>query len=52
MAPVILRGVKELMPVWQDEAFAFLAASMIVDDEEEAVKISNRGRYDYRHQFS
>jgi acyl-CoA reductase-like NAD-dependent aldehyde dehydrogenase len=45
MAPVILGGVKEHMPVWQDEAFAFLAASMIVDDEEEAVKISNHGRY-------
>jgi acyl-CoA reductase-like NAD-dependent aldehyde dehydrogenase len=45
MAPVILGGAKEEMPVWQDEAFASLAACMIVDDEEEAVRIANRGGY-------
>ncbi|KAI9743771.1 MAG: hypothetical protein M1818_002504 [Claussenomyces sp. TS43310] len=44
-APVILGGAKEDMRVWQDEAFASLAACMIVDSEEEAVKMANRGGY-------
>lgn len=45
MAPVILGGVKEDMRVWQDESFASLAACMIVDDDEEAVRVANRGGY-------
>ena len=45
MAPVVLGGAKEDMPMWQDEAFASLAACMVVDDDEEAVKIANRGGY-------
>lgn len=45
MAPVILGGAKEEMTMWQDEAFASLAACMIVDDEDEAVRIANRGGY-------
>lgn len=45
MAPAIVVGAKEDMPIWQDEAFASLAACMVVDDDEEAVKIANRGGY-------
>lgn len=45
MAPVILGGAKEDMAIWQDEAFASLAACMIVDDDDEAVTIANRGGY-------
>lgn len=41
MAPVVLGGIKEDMKVWQEEAFASLAACMIVDSDEEAVKIAN-----------
>lgn len=41
MAPVVLGGIKQDMTVWQEEAFASLAACMIVDSDEEAVKIAN-----------
>ncbi|RDW58214.1 hypothetical protein BP6252_13625 [Coleophoma cylindrospora] len=44
-APAILDNVKEDMSVWKDEAFASLAACMIVRDDEEAVKVANRGGY-------
>ena len=45
MAPVILGGAQEDMRVWQDESFASLAACMIVDDDDEAVTVANRGGY-------
>ena len=33
------------MLVWQDESFASLASCMIVNDDEEAVRIANKGGY-------
>lgn len=45
MAPIILGGAKEGMTLWQEEAFAPVAACMIVNDDEEAVKIANQGGY-------
>lgn len=45
MAPIILGGVKEDTPIWEDEVFASLAACMVVNDDEEAVKVANRGGY-------
>lgn len=45
MAPVLLGGVKEDMPVWQEEAFASLAACMIVNSDEEAIRIANSSGY-------
>lgn len=44
-APVILGGAREEMDLWHDEAFAPLAACMIVKDNEEAVRVANRGGY-------
>lgn len=45
MAPVILGKVKEGMRVWQDESFASLAAVMVVDSDEEAIRIANSTGY-------
>ncbi|CEL08401.1 Putative Function: VDH is an enzyme for the synthesis of coniferyl alcohol [Aspergillus calidoustus] len=45
MAPVLLGGVKEDMAVWQEEAFASLAACMVVDSDEEAIRIANSSGY-------
>ena len=45
MAPVLLGHVKEHMQVWQEEAFASVSACMVVDSEEEAVRIANKGGY-------
>ncbi|KAF7170589.1 hypothetical protein CNMCM5623_002976 [Aspergillus felis] len=45
MAPVLLGGVKEDMEVWQEEAFASLAACMVVNSDEEAIRITNSGGY-------
>ena len=45
MAPVILGGATEDMRVWQEETFASLAACMIVNDDDEAVRTANRGGY-------
>lgn len=45
MAPVLLGGIKEDMPIWQEEVFASVAACMVVDSDEEAVKIANSGGY-------
>ncbi|KAB8219150.1 aldehyde dehydrogenase domain-containing protein [Aspergillus novoparasiticus] len=45
MAPVLLGGVKEDMKVWQEEAFASLAACMVVDSDEEAIRIANSSGY-------
>lgn len=45
MAPVILGNVKERMPAWQEESFASFAAYMIVDSDEEAIRLANSGNY-------
>jgi acyl-CoA reductase-like NAD-dependent aldehyde dehydrogenase len=45
MAPVLLGGVKEDMEVWQEEAFASLAACMVVNSDEEAIRIANSSGY-------
>jgi acyl-CoA reductase-like NAD-dependent aldehyde dehydrogenase len=45
MAPIILGDASERMQVWQDESFASLAACMIVNDDDEAVRIANKGGY-------
>lgn len=45
MAPVVLGGAKESMKLWQDENFASLAACMIVDSDDEAVSVANKGGY-------
>jgi len=45
MAPILLGGAKEDMSIWQDEAFASLAACMVVSSDEEAIKAANRGGY-------
>ena len=45
MAPVLLGGVREDMKVWQEEAFASLAACMVVDSDEEAIRIANGSGY-------
>ncbi|KAL4935535.1 hypothetical protein BDV06DRAFT_126680 [Aspergillus oleicola] len=45
MPPVLLGGVKEDMAVWQDEAFASLAACMVFDSDEEAIRITNSSGY-------
>jgi len=44
-APVILGGAREDMDLWQDEAFAPLAACMTVKDDDEAVRVANKGGY-------
>ncbi|KAL5336835.1 aldehyde dehydrogenase family protein [Aspergillus crustosus] len=45
MPPVLLGGVKEEMTVWQEEAFASLAACMVVESDEEAIRIANSSGY-------
>ncbi|KAL4916651.1 aldehyde dehydrogenase domain-containing protein [Aspergillus aurantiobrunneus] len=45
MSPILLGGVKENMPVWQEEAFASLASCMVVDSDEEAIRIANSSGY-------
>ncbi|KAL2831754.1 aldehyde dehydrogenase domain-containing protein [Aspergillus cavernicola] len=45
MPPTLLGGITESMPVWQEEAFASLAATMIVNDDNEAIRIANSGGY-------
>lgn len=45
ITPTILTDVKEDMPVWQEEAFAPLAACMIINSDEEAVQVANRSGY-------
>lgn len=45
MPPVLLGGVKEDMTVWQEEAFASLAACMVVDSDDEAIRIANSSGY-------
>lgn len=45
LAPLLLGGVKEEMNVWQEEAFASLAACMVVSSDEEAIRIANSSGY-------
>lgn len=45
MAPAILGGVTEEMAVWQEEAFASVAAFMEFETEEEAVRMANGSGY-------
>ncbi|KAJ5875250.1 uncharacterized protein N7473_012597 [Penicillium subrubescens] len=45
MAPSILGGVTEDMAVWQEEAFASVAAFMEFESEEEAVRMANGSGY-------
>ncbi|PLB50751.1 aldehyde dehydrogenase family protein [Aspergillus steynii IBT 23096] len=45
LAPLLLGGVTEDMNVWQEEAFASLAACMIVSSDEEAIRIANSSGY-------
>ncbi|KAJ5157788.1 uncharacterized protein N7482_008888 [Penicillium canariense] len=45
MAPAILGGVREDMPVWQEEAFASVAACMVFESEDEAVRLANSSGY-------
>lgn len=45
MAPAILGGVQEDMAVWQEEAFASVAACMVFETEEEAIRLANGSGY-------
>ncbi|KAL4786631.1 aldehyde dehydrogenase domain-containing protein [Aspergillus varians] len=45
MPPALLGGVKENMTVWQEEAFASLAACMVVESDEEAIRVANSSGY-------
>lgn len=45
MAPAILGGVSEEMGLWQEEAFASVAAFMEFESEEEAVRLANGSGY-------
>ncbi|KFZ03079.1 hypothetical protein V502_11257 [Pseudogymnoascus sp. VKM F-4520 (FW-2644)] len=45
MAPIFIGDVNEKSALWQDEAFASLAAIRIVDSDADAVRIANQGGY-------
>ncbi|RAH65571.1 aldehyde dehydrogenase [Aspergillus aculeatinus CBS 121060] len=45
MPPILLGDVTENMAVWQEEAFASLAACMVVDSDEEAIRLANNSGY-------
>lgn len=45
MAPIFIGDVDEKSALWQDEAFASLAAIRIVDSDADAVRIANQGGY-------
>lgn len=45
MAPAVLGGVKEEMAVWQEEAFASVAACMVFETEDEAIRLANGSGY-------
>lgn len=45
MAPAILGGVKEEMDVWQEESFASVAACMVFETEDEAIRLANSSGY-------
>lgn len=45
VTPVILNKVDKDMAVWNDEAFAPVAACMTVETDEQAVALANQGGY-------
>lgn len=45
MPALILGGVKQDMEVWQEENFASVASCMVVESDEEAIRIANSGGY-------
>ncbi|KAJ5887272.1 hypothetical protein N7504_011319 [Penicillium tannophilum] len=45
MAPSILGGIKEDMPLWQEESFASVAACMVFETEDEAIRLANGSGY-------
>ncbi|KAJ5591900.1 uncharacterized protein N7459_002269 [Penicillium hispanicum] len=45
MAPTIIGGVREGMPLWQEEAFAPVAACMVFETEDEAIRLANGSGY-------
>ncbi|KAJ5622487.1 Aldehyde dehydrogenase N-terminal [Penicillium herquei] len=45
MVPSILGGVKEDMPLWQEESFASVAACMTFESEDEAIRLANSSGY-------
>jgi acyl-CoA reductase-like NAD-dependent aldehyde dehydrogenase len=45
MPALILGGVKQDMEIWQEENFASVASCMIVESDEEAIRIANSGGY-------
>ena len=45
MAPIFIGDVNENSALWQDEAFASIAAIRIVDSDADAVRIANQGGY-------
>ncbi|KAI9374370.1 aldehyde dehydrogenase domain-containing protein [Aspergillus egyptiacus] len=45
MPPTLLGGVTDSMSVWQEEAFASLAACRTIDSEEEGIRIANSSGY-------
>ncbi|KAJ5698654.1 hypothetical protein N7462_000659 [Penicillium macrosclerotiorum] len=45
MAPTILGGVSEDMALWQEEAFASVAACMTFESEDEAIRLANGSGY-------
>lgn len=45
LAPAILGGVTEDMALWQEEAFASVAACMVFETEEQAIRLANGSGY-------
>lgn len=45
LTPAILGGVKEDMALWQEEAFASVAACMVFETEDEAIRLANSSGY-------
>lgn len=45
MVPTVLGGVTEDMPVWQEESFASVAACMVFETEDEAIRLANGSGY-------
>ncbi|KAJ5630395.1 uncharacterized protein N7484_010495 [Penicillium longicatenatum] len=45
MAPSILGGIKEDMPLWQEESFASVAACMVFESEDDAIRLANGSGY-------
>lgn len=43
--PTLIDNATEAMPIWNEEAFAPLAACMTVSSDEEAIAVANRGGY-------